>query len=235
MIESVLAQTYTNWEMIIVDDMSKDNTVEIIEKYMKINNNIKLVKLHKNCGHVFARNRATKKAKGEYIAFLDADDTWLPNKLEVQLQFMIEHNLAFTYSSYNIIDENSNYLSTFHTKSFIGYKELLKTNIIGCLTAIYSVKKIGKMYMENIGHEDYVLWLRILKKIKCTMGICQPLANYRILNKSVSSNKFKAALWQWKIYREIENIGLFKSIYYFIFYVYYGIKKHNFGNKRIKE
>jgi glycosyltransferase involved in cell wall biosynthesis len=219
--------------MIIVDDKSQDNTVEIIEQYIRLNTNIKLIKLDKNIGQVMARNEAIKNAKGKYIAFLDSDDIWLPDKLQMQVQFMTDNNLVFSYSSYDIIDQGSNYLSTFYTKKFINYEELLKTNVIGCLTVIYNVEKLGKLYMKNIGHEDYVLWLEILKKIPYTMGIDKPLASYRIAAKSVSSNKFKAALWQWKIYRKVENIGLLKSIYYFVHYLYYGIKKHNFNNKRI--
>ncbi|MDR0408149.1 MAG: glycosyltransferase [Campylobacteraceae bacterium] len=231
-IESVLAQTYERWEMLIVDDMSSDNSIDIIKKYLQTDKRIRLIKLQNNVGPALARNKAIEIANGKYIAFLDSDDTWLPNKLQVQIQFMRDNNLLFSYSAYNIIDENNNHLKTFHVKNFVSYKELLKTNIIGCLTAIYDAEKLGKIFMINTGHEDYVLWLDILKKIGYAKGINEPLACYRIVKKSVSSNKLKVVMYQWNIYRKIEKLSFFKSIYYILFYAYNGIKKYNF---RLKE
>jgi len=226
-IESVINQTYDNWEMIIVDDCSPDNSNEIIEEYIKQDNRIKLIKLDKNSGPAVARNTAIKKAKGRYIAFLDADDLWLPDKLEKQLNFMNTNNLEFTYSAYKLIDENDNDLGVFSPPALANYNSLLKTNFIGCLTAIYDTKKIGKMYMPNIlKRQDYGLWLKILKEIKTTKGIIEPLAMYRIRKNSVSSNKLKAAMYQWKIYRDVEDIGFFKSLYYFANYIYFGLKKY---------
>ncbi len=226
-IESVLAQTYKNWEMIIVDDVSSDNSNKIIEKYINKDSRIKLIKLEINSGPAIARNRAIKEAKGRYIAFLDADDLWKAEKLEKQIDFMNKSNLSFTYSSYDLIDEEDNDLGSFKTKDKITYDELLKTNSIGCLTAIYDTERLGKIYMPNIlKRQDYGLWLKILKKINKTQGIVEPLATYRILKNSVSSNKLKAAKYQWKIYREVENINIFKSLYYFIHYTYNGLKKY---------
>lgn len=226
-IESVLAQTYQNWEMIIVDDASPDNANKIIEQYCKEDSRIKLIKMEKNSGPAVARNRGIEEAKGKYIAFLDADDLWKPEKLEKQLTFMSNNNLVFTYSSYDLIDEEGNYLGTFFTKEYISYVSLLKTNDIGCLTAIYDAEKIGKMFMPNILFvEDYGLWLQILKKIKNTIELLEPLAIYRISKDSISSNKIKAAQSRWKIYREVENLNLFQSVYYFIHYTYNGFKKY---------
>jgi len=226
-IESVLSQTYKNWEMIIVDDCSTDKSREIIEEYTRKDNRIKLIKLDKNRGPAIARNRAIEEAKGRYIAFLDADDLWLPNKLEKQINFMKENNLEFTYSGYMLIDEENNVLGEFIPPKEVTYYSILKTNPIGCLTAIYDTKKLGKIYMPNIiKRQDYGLWLKILKKIKSTKGICETLAVYRIRRNSVSSNKLEAAKYQWKIYREVEQLNLVKSIYYFIHYAYYGFKKY---------
>jgi teichuronic acid biosynthesis glycosyltransferase TuaG len=226
-IESVLCQTYENWEMIIVDDCSPDNSNIIIEDYCKKDCRIKLIKLEKNSGPAIARNRAIEEAKGRYIAFLDADDLWKPEKLEKQINFMKENNLAFTYSSYELIDENDNFLGKYITKDLITYKELLKTNVIGCLTAIYDIEKLDKVFMPNIlKRQDYGLWLKILKQINSTKGILEPLAIYRIRKNSVSSNKLKAAQYQWKIYREVEKLNFFKSLYYFSWYIYYGLRKY---------
>ncbi len=226
-IQSVLNQTYQNWEMIIVDDVSPDNSNKIIEQYVKKDSRIKLIKLEKNSGPAVARNKAIEEAKGRYIAFLDADDLWKSEKLEKQIKFMQENNLAFTYGSYDLMDENGKGLGTFITKEKISYKEMLKTCSVGCLTALYDTQKLGKVYMPLIlKRQDYGLWLRILKEIKTTQGILEPLATYRILKNSVSSNKFKAAQYQWKIYREVEKLNVFFSFYYFIHYVINGIIKY---------
>jgi len=226
-IKSVLFQTYKNWEMIIVDDCSPDNSNEIIEEYCKKDSRIKLIKLEKNSGPAVARNRAIKEAKGRYIAFLDADDLWKPEKLEKQLLFMNENNLAFTYSSYDLIDEDNSDIGTFITKETITYEDMLKTCSVGCLTAIYDTEKLGKVYMPLIRkRQDYGLWLKILKKIGRTKGIVEPLAIYRIRKDSVSSNKIKAAQYQWKIYREVEKLNFFQSIYYFIHYAFNGVIKY---------
>lgn len=226
-IESVLSQTYQNWEMIIVDDISPDNANDIIEGYIKKDSRIKLLKLEENSGPAIARNRAIKEAKGRYISFLDADDLWNTDKLEKQINFMNDNNLAFTYSSYNLIDEYGKDLGTFTTKVNITYDSMLRTCSVGCLTAIYDTKKLGKIYMPLIRkRQDYGLWLKILKEIDTAKGILEPLATYRILKDSVSSNKLNAAHYQWKIYRKVEKLNIFESIYYFIYYMYNGLKKY---------
>jgi glycosyltransferase involved in cell wall biosynthesis len=231
-IKSVLCQTYTNWEMIIVDDRSTDNSVQIVEKYIQNDSRIKLIKLEKNSGPAIARNKAIEEAKGRYIAFLDADDLWLPEKLDRQIIFMHKNSLSFTYSSYHLIDENSKIFGTFTTKEYITYKSMLKTCNVGCLTVIYDTQVLGKQYMPNIAkRQDYGLWLQILKDINVTKGIIEPLATYRILRNSVSSNKLNAARYQWKIYRDVENLNLLKSIYYFMHYAIYGIIKYKRNNK----
>lgn len=225
-IESVLNQTYKNWEMIIVDDVSMDNSNEIIEEYMRKDHRIKLIKLATNSGPAVARNKAIKDSKGRYIAFLDADDLWISEKLEIQISFMQRNNLLFTYSSYKIIDENSTEIGEFITKKSINYHSLLKTCSIGCLTAIYDTKKIKKYYMEDVGHEDYTLWLKLLKEFGTMEGTLEPLAKYRVVNNSISSNKMKSAIWQWNIYRKIEKLSIIKSVYYFIHYAFNGFIKY---------
>ncbi len=226
-IESVLNQTYENWEMIIIDDNSTDDSVNIVEEYVKRDDRIRLIKLKKNSGPAIARNKGIKEARGRYIAFLDADDLWLPEKLEKQLKFMNEYDLAFTYSSYKLIDEEGNNLGEFITREEITYNSMLKTCSVGCLTAIYDTEKLGKVYMPNIlKRQDYGLWLKILRQIGSTKGILEPLAIYRIRKNSISSNKLVAAKYQWKVYREIEKLPLLKSAYYFMWYAYYGFKKY---------
>ncbi len=224
-IESVISQTYPIWELIIIDDNSKDHSINIINEYIGKEKRIKLIKLSENNGAAIARNIGIEEAIGNYIAFLDSDDVWLNNKLEKQIIFMKNNDLAVTYSSYYIMDENGKVKGLRCVKKKISYEDLLKTNWIGNLTGIYDVQKIGKIYMENVRHEDYTLWLKIFKKVKKSYGLKEPLAKYRVKSKSYSSNKIKAIKWMWNIYRNIEKINLLRSIYYLIHYIYYGIRK----------
>ena len=226
-IQSVLAQTYSNWEMIIVDDCSSDDSAEIVKAYAEKDTRIHLIPLKEQHGPALTRNKAIKHANGRYIAFLDADDLWIPSKLAEQLQFMQENDLGFSYSSYFLIDEEGNSLGKFITKEEISYENMLKTCSVGCLTAIYDTEKVGKTYMLNIPKgQDYTLWLDIMKRIGKTKGILTPLAYYRVQNLSVSSNKFNAAKAQWNIYRKTQKLNIPKSIYYFIHYAYYGFFKY---------
>ena len=224
-IESVISQTYHNWELIVVNDKSTDNSSIIVEKYIYKDSRVKLIHLDRNSGPVQARNRAIREAKGRYISFLDSDDVWLSNKLQYQIAFLNDNNLVLTYSTYETMDENSKYINTRNVSEIITYKDMLKSNQIGNLTGIYDVDFFGKVYMENIRHEDYVLWLKLLKQIPYTEGLTQTLARYRIMSNSISSNKLKVLKWQWNIYRKIEKLTILQSSYYFIFYVYNSLKK----------
>lgn len=229
-IESVQAQTYIDWEMIIVDDASLDNSSEIIESYCKKDRRVKFIRLHVNSGTAVARNRAIKEAQGRYIAFLDADDIWLPTKLEKQLNYLISNNYKFTFSKYSLIDNKGQKISKelFFPKK-VSYKKLLKSCFIGCLTVIIDKTVFNDISMPNIRRgQDYALWLKLLKQID--YAYCYPdiLANYRILSNSLSRNKFVKARSQWYIYRKIEKLNVFNSFYNMIFYTYYGFKKNKF-------
>jgi len=171
-IESVINQSYTNWEMLITDDCSNDNTIDIVKFYQSKDSRIKLFKLEKNHGAGVARNHSLKNAKGRYVAFCDADDQWKKNKLELQLKFMEENNLEFSYSDYEVIDENGNFLRNVKCPKKLTYKKLLRNNYVGCLTAIYDTKFLGKLMMSKIRkRQDWVLWLNIMKKIESTRGL----------------------------------------------------------------
>ncbi|UTJ07345.1 glycosyltransferase family 2 protein [Arcobacter roscoffensis] len=215
-IDSVLSQTYQNWEMIIVDDVSKDNSNEIIKEYTEKDNRIKLINLDKNSGPAVARNKAIAEAKGRYIAFLDADDLWKPKKLEKQISFMTEKDCALSYSSYETMTEEGKLLDkVIMPPSKLSYKDLLKTNYIGCLTAIYDTQKVGKVYMPLIKkRQDYGLWLKILKKTDYAYCIEEPLATYRLMSNSVSSNKFKLLKYNYLLFREYEGFSSIKAFYY---------------------
>ena len=227
-IESVLAQTYEKWELIFVDDCSTDDSVKIIESLIADDKRIKLIKLAENSGPAVARNHAIKEAKGRYIAFLDSDDLWYPDKLSKQLSFMKEQDVPLSFTGYDRIDEQSSMvIDQLHVSFRVDYDELLKQNIIGCLTAMYDTQKLGKVYMPDIlKRQDFALWLTILKKIPYAYGLDESLAYYRVRTASVSSNKILASKYNWKLYREVEKLPLHKAIYYFGWYTYKSILKY---------
>lgn len=226
-IESVLRQTYTDWEMIIIDDKSTDSSLQKAKVYAQQDDRIKVIEMKENSGAAIARNTGIEKSNGKYIAFLDSDDLWLPKKLENQVKFMSDNEIAFSYTAYKKINEDGTYRGIVSVPESVTYNDLLNTNSIGCLTAMYDVSKLGKLYMPNIAkRQDYVLWLKILKNEKQAFGFNIPLAIYRVRNESISSDKLEAARYQWMVYREIEQLNLFESIYRFINYGYYGFKKY---------
>lgn len=228
-LDSVLRQTYEKWEMIIVDDKSDDNSVGIIGEYARTDIRIKLIKLSCNSGVAAARNAAIEVAEGRYIAFLDSDDIWLDNKLEKQIKFMSLKNAVLTYTAYKKMDINGLIGSgTVWVKDSLTYNELLY-NTLGCLTVIYDQKIVGKMFMTAVGHEDFALWLNILKKGYIAYGLNEPLAVYRVNNKSVSGNKFKAAGFVWNVYRNVEQLSLLKSCICFAKYAFLSYKKFRIG------
>lgn len=226
-VESIIDQTYSNWELLVIDDFSSDNSVNIVKRLIKLDSRIKLVQLEKNYGAAVARNKGIELAKGRFIAFLDSDDLWLPNKLKTQVKFMEKNNVSFSYSSYKLTNMMNNDKGSFIVPYRQSYKDILKTCSIGCLTAMYDVKKIGKVYMPIIAkRQDFGLWLRILKKVDYAYGIQEELAIYRMRKDSISGNKIKVAKYQWQIYRKEENLTLLNSLYYFLHYAINGLFKY---------
>lgn len=226
-IKSVINQTYKDWEMIIVDDCSTDNSPNIVKPYVENDPRIKYIRAKSNKGVSCARNIALDQAKGQFIAFLDSDDIWNENKLEKQIGFMIENNCAITFTSYELMDENNERLGKIiQVPRKVDYTTLLKGNILGCLTVVVDKSRLDfDIRMSGVRHEDYVLWLSILKQGNIAYGINEVLALYRKSSTSLSGNKIKAAMWTWNIYRNIEKMPLHKSVYYFVNYSINGIKK----------
>jgi len=219
-ISSVLNQTYQNWEMLIVDDNSSDNSSILINSYSKKDERIKPLYLNENIGAAMARNKAISIAKGRYIAFLDSDDIWLPKKLEIQINFMKKNNYSFVFASYSVISDDKNKSKhTIIAPERITYKKYLKNTIIGCLTVVLDMKKFKKIEMPNIrSSHDMALWLNLLKQEEFAYAIAQELAIYREHKSSNSSNKFRAIYDVWNVYRKHEKLNLFYSIYNFVFY-----------------
>ncbi len=227
-IDSVLAQTYQNWEMIIVDDKSQDDSVEYINTLIKDEQRIRLITLNENIGAAMARNRALEVARGKYIAFLDSDDVWLPKKLEIQLDFMQRNNVAISFTSYNTIDENSNENDhTIYAVESLTLVQYLKNTIIGFSTSIIDKELIKEeiKFLDIRIRQDTNLWITLLKNGYKAYGINQVLVKYRIHSNSISANKLKAAKGVWNLYFRIHHFGLIKSLYYFSFYAFNAIRK----------
>ncbi|MBP4141193.1 glycosyltransferase family 2 protein [Flavobacterium sp. P4023] len=213
-IQSVLNQTYQNWEMIIVDDASSDATISIIEEFIKKDNRIKICKHHENAGTGIARNTALNETSGKYIAFLDADDVWKPTKLEKQVHFLQINKIPFTFSFYEIIDENGKALNKrIESPLILSYQQLFFCNYVGNLTGIYDVDYFGKISISSIRkRQDWMLWLRILQKIKSAPVIPESLAYYRIRKNSISASKFDLVYHNFKVYRTFHGYNLFVSL-----------------------
>ncbi len=213
-IDSVLAQTYPHWEMIIVDDGSKDNSAEIIREYTQKDQRIKLIQ-QPNGGSANARNNGIRNAQGRYIALLDADDLWEPAFLEKQLALMHEHGVSLVYGSYRLIDENSQeILKPMMCKPKITLKNMMVTCYIGCLTGLYDTKEHGKVYLhEELRsiRDDYAYWIDIMRMCQVAYGNQELLARYRVLSNSVTGNKKKLIKHQYKFYRNYLHLGPIRS------------------------
>lgn len=213
-IQSVLNQTYTNWELIIVDDCSNDSTDEVLDAIK--DNRIRYFKNEKNSGAAVSRNKALREAKGQWIAYLDSDDLWMPEKLEKQIKFMEENGYAFSYTNYEEIDVDGNKTGVKVT----GPKKITKTGMFnycwpGCLTVMYDANKIGLIQIENIKkNNDYAMWLKVCRKANCYL-LDETLGKYRKGRVgSVSTHSIKTMIgWHYKLYREAEDMGILSSLF----------------------
>jgi len=226
-VESVRAQTYTNFEHILVDDMSTDSSAEIIQNYAKSDPRIRYHRLAQNSGPGVARNKAIEMATGRYIAFLDCDDIWFPEKLQKQIHFMQKKKCPFTFTSYMQMDKSGKYRNkTIMAPKEVSYSSALFKNPIGCLTAVYDTDFYGKQYMPDIRkRQDYALWLKLLKRSNA-YGIQECLAAYRLQKNSVSSNKLSLIKYEWHIYRKEEKLSFHKSVFYLSSAIFLKLKSY---------
>ena len=233
-IHSIINQTYTNWELIIVDDASTDNTRNVIEEFSSKDNRIKLLKHSKSMGAGIARNNAIKNASGNFIAFLDADDLWKQNKLEVQRAFMKANNATICYASYELINEQGNPLNKIvQSLPSINYKKQLKCNYVGNLTGMYNSSIIGKIAIPKIKkRQDWVMWLKVIERVGEAKGINEVLASYRVRKNSVSSNKISLLKHNYNVYRKSLGFSQLKSVIYLFkfLYEYFFIKSKQIKN-----
>lgn len=228
MIESVLRQTYSNWELLIlIDKGTTDNTVDIINKYSTNDPRIKLIHSLDGKGLSYSRNIGLNTAKGQYIAFLDSDDLWLEKKLENQVRFMQDNQLAMSCTAFRRISEDLKTTGKLISVPLkINYKTLLVNNVMGCLTVMIDQSKTGRLQMLETKHEDYLLWLSLLKKNFSCQGLNQDLARYRIVKNSRSANKLEMFQYRWKILKQYENLPTWQSFYFLVLYIITSFKKY---------
>ncbi|MBF02756.1 MAG: glycosyl transferase [Flavobacterium sp.] len=227
-IASVQNQTYSNWEMIIVDDGSSDETEYIVALIIENDKRIQFYKLDQNSGPAVARNTAIEKAKGLFMTFIDADDIWFPTFIENSITTIKEQNVPFVFSSYRRANEALEFIySDFIVPQKVTYTDILKSNSISCLTAFVDIKSLGKKFMPLIRkRQDMGLWLQYLKMIPFAFGIQQPQAIYRIRENSLSRKKSDLIKYQWQFYRDVEQLNLLQSTYYMLHWMYRGFMKY---------
>ncbi len=227
-IQSVQNQTYQNWEMIIVDDGSSDETESVVISIIQNDNRIQFHKLNQNSGPAVARNTGIEKASGDYMTFIDADDIWFPTFIENNIKTIQKTGISFVFSSYRRANEQLEFVySDFIVPHKVSYTDILKSNSISCLTAFLDIKKLGKKYMPLIRkRQDMGLWLNYLKVIPFAHGIQETQAIYRIRENSLSRKKSDLIKYQWQFYRQVENLNLFQSAYYMLHWMYRGFMKY---------
>ncbi|MGE6167751.1 glycosyltransferase family 2 protein [Aeromonas media] len=224
-VESVQQQDYPFWELLITDDFSTDSTVELVKELSKKDSRINIVVNSDNSGAGFSRNQSIKRARGKYIAFLDSDDIWLPNKLSTQIKYMEETGAIFTYTAYQKFSD-AGLGGIIMPPTRVTYHQLLKGCVIGCLTVMYNSDVLGRQTMPLIRkRQDFGLWLKLLKICNEAHGIPEVLAQYRT-DSGMSQNKLNAAHYQWRLYRDVVGLNLIQSVWYFGWYAINGFIKY---------
>ena len=226
-VDSVLSQTYADWELLVIEDASTDDSVAVIKAYCAKDSRIKLLHTPVHTGKpATPRNVGIEAAVGRFIAFLDCDDQWLPGKLEHQLPLFEQQNCAAVFSFYKKMDAAGNVRSAVVTSpAAVSFDQLLDGNCIGNLTGIYDTAKVGKVYQKEIHHEDYLMWLQVLQKGFIARNTGTVEACYRESGTSVSSSKLKALSWTWTIYRKELGLSLGASVLHFIKYAFKALSK----------
>jgi teichuronic acid biosynthesis glycosyltransferase TuaG len=227
-VKSLQAQSYQNWELLVADDKSTDDTASLVAGLAVSDSRIRLITLPVNSGGpAIPRNVAIRQAQGDLIAFLDADDEWLPEKLQKQVFFMTSVGAALSCSGYGVIDFNNEDRGSLTPPRLCSYSDVLSVNTIGCLTAMYDARILGKRYFPICGHEDYALWLSILREGYKVHGLQECLARYRLTPGSISSSKIKMVKFFWNIYRKQEGFSRFKSMLFCARYAWNVRGKYN--------
>lgn len=225
-VESVLQQDHRNLELVAIDDGSTDGSLAILEAFAHDDDRVRVLRQPVNAGVAAARNAGMAVAKGDYIAFLDADDWWHPAKLERQLASLRASGALICYTEYWRMAEDGQVLSRVTPPAQVNWRDMLASNFIGNLTGIYA-RALGDIPFRPIGHEDYVFWLEQVRRAGRAVRAesAEPLAWYLVRERSLSANKWRAAAWQWAIYRQVEKLGLLRSSWYMSNYVWHALSK----------
>lgn len=215
-IESVQAQTYSSWELIVVDDCSTDGTPEVVDELSRSDPRVRCLRLERNSGAAVARNRAMAAARGQYMAFLDSDDLWYPDKLSRQIDFMVTRGVSFCCTSYEQIDERGAPTGkVIRSREKVDYGRLLLDCPVGNSTVMYDVSRLGKFKVPDIRkRNDDALWLRMLREEKYIWGIPDVLMRYRVRRDSISANKLSLVRYHWTLYRDIERLSILRSVFH---------------------
>lgn len=227
-IRSVQRQTICDWELLVIDDCSKDKTVEIVSAMAQQDPRIRLYSNEVNSGVAKSRNRALSLSRGKYVAFLDSDDTWHPEKLKVQMDSLESTGADISYTSYAIVDAAGNKkCRDYLVQETVPFEQMLRENMFGCSTVMMT-RELGAVHRfeEDFFHEDYVLWLKILQSGSKAVGIREVMVDYFFHEDSKAGNKWNAALQRWKIYREYLHFSTAKSAWYFAQYALAGVQKY---------
>lgn len=222
----VLNQRFTDYHLYVIDDASTDNTAQVLKPL--IHDRLTYIRNEKNQGVAETRNIGIEAARGDYLAFCDSDDVWLPNKLSRQVSILQSGRYDVVCSHYYTFEKNLETIKNYRgAGELIRYQDMLKSNWIGNLTGMYNQRRIGKIYQQKVGHEDYLMWLAVLQKARNSLAYCipEPLAFYRLSTTSLSGNKIQAADWQWQIYRQHLGLSYQKSCLLFAAYLLNAVMK----------
>lgn len=226
-IRSVLEQTFELWEMLIVDDGSRDHSSEIVSEFMRDDSRVRLIR-QDNAGPARARQTAIDEARGRYIAFLDSDDLWLPEKLRIQLETMKAKNAAVSYTAYRRISADGRRVGRLiGVPPQMRYHDLLKNTAITTSTVMIDTSQTGRLKMTDTYYDDFVLWLALLKKGFIAIGVIEDLVRYRVVEKSVSRNKYNSVKQVWKTFRNEERLPLHRAVWCFAHYVWNALAKYS--------
>ncbi len=229
-IRCVEAQTCGSWELLLVEDCGTDGTLNIIERYMEEHpgGRIRLIRQPSNMGAARARNRGLREARGRYIAYLDADDLWMPEKLERELRFMKEKNAAFVFTGYEFADERGKGTGKIvHVPETLDYRQALSNTTIFTTTVMFDTDKIAREQLEmpEMKSEDTALWFKVLRSGVTAYGLDENLVKYRRAGKSLSSNKLEALRRIWNLYRKAEGLGVAESAWHFCFWAFRAMRR----------
>lgn len=228
--DCVRAQTYPQWELLLVEDRSRDGSADAIKKYIeeKSDTRVRLIRQPSNRGAAQARNRGVQEAEGRYIAYLDADDLWPPEKLEKELTFMKEKEAAFVFTGYEFADENGVGTGKIvRVPETLNYRQALSNTTIFTTTVMFDTDKISKELLEmpDIKSEDTALWWKVLRQGYTAYGLNENLAKYRRAGKSLSSNKLEALRRIWNLYRKAEGMSVVGSAWHFCFWAVRAVRR----------